>query len=166
MSFCGFECPMPYWSPHWRVHRCSGTCFVEKMEIALERVHSVITGNASNMAKAMCDASLVHFGCFCPFSSVGYQWWFTFTESSERYHSNMQEYSWTFLQVICCISQSEKNPRKPWFTSAQIKAGCPNKVELYILHVRVSSGTKDGSSSICCWKQQCSTALISSVGYY
>jgi len=36
----------------------------------LERVHLVSTGNASNMANAMCDGSLVHFGCFCPFSSV------------------------------------------------------------------------------------------------
>jgi len=35
-----------------------------KWEIALERVHLVITDNASNMAKAMRDASLAHFGCF------------------------------------------------------------------------------------------------------
>ena len=37
---------------------------LEKWEIALQRVHLVITDNASNMAKAMRDASLPHFGCF------------------------------------------------------------------------------------------------------
>ena len=37
---------------------------LEKWKIALQRVHLVITDNASNMAKAMRDASLPHFGCF------------------------------------------------------------------------------------------------------
>ena len=37
---------------------------LEKWEIALQRVHLVITDNTSNMAKAMRDASLPHFGCF------------------------------------------------------------------------------------------------------
>ena len=37
---------------------------LEKWEIALQRVHLVITDNSSNMAKAMRDASLPHFGCF------------------------------------------------------------------------------------------------------
>ena len=37
---------------------------LEKWEKALQRVHLVITDNASNMAKAMRDASLPHFGCF------------------------------------------------------------------------------------------------------
>ena len=37
---------------------------LEKWDIALERVHLVITDNASNMKKAMHDASLQHFGCF------------------------------------------------------------------------------------------------------
>ena len=37
---------------------------LNKWDIALERVHLVITDNASNMAKAMRDASLPHFGCF------------------------------------------------------------------------------------------------------
>ena len=37
---------------------------LEKWDISLERVHLVITDNASNMKKAMNDASLQHFGCF------------------------------------------------------------------------------------------------------
>ena len=37
---------------------------LEKWDISLERVHLVITDNASNMKKAMLDASLQHFGCF------------------------------------------------------------------------------------------------------
>ena len=37
---------------------------LEKCDIALERVHLVITDNASNMTKAMHDISLQHFGCF------------------------------------------------------------------------------------------------------
>ena len=37
---------------------------LEKWDVTLERVHLVITENASIMAKAMRDASLPHFGCF------------------------------------------------------------------------------------------------------
>ena len=37
---------------------------LEKWDISLEWVHLVITDNASNMKKAMNDASLQHFGCF------------------------------------------------------------------------------------------------------
>lgn len=37
---------------------------LEKWDITLEQVHLVITDNASNMTKAMRDASLPHFGCF------------------------------------------------------------------------------------------------------
>ena len=37
---------------------------LEKWDISLERVHLVITDNASNMKKPMNDVSLQHFGCF------------------------------------------------------------------------------------------------------
>ena len=37
---------------------------LKKWDIAIERVHLVITDNASNMTKTMHDASLPHFGCF------------------------------------------------------------------------------------------------------
>ena len=39
---------------------------LEKWDVTLERVYLVITENASNMAKAMCDASTT-FWMFCPF---------------------------------------------------------------------------------------------------
>ena len=75
---------------------------LEKWEIALQRVHLMITDNPSNLAKAM-RASLPHFGCFAHSLQLVIQGWLTISESSERYYCNMQEYSWEFSPLVCCF---------------------------------------------------------------
>ena len=111
-----------------------------KWDIALQRVHVVITDNANNMMKAMHDTSLPHFGCFA--------------HSLKRAINDVIAICKSILLdifiVLLLLPIILKGSKKASCSTAQTKTRFLNKVELHILCDEISTRTKNGFSSLCC----------------
>ena len=123
---------------------------LKEWDILPERVHVVVTDNASNMTEAMRDASLPQFGCFAHSLQLA----INNSLLSQRAVSDMiavcKSIVGHFHRSLNAAHNLKKDTRKPGHSTTQAKARHCNTVEFNILYVTVNTGAKDGSSSLCC----------------
>ena len=120
---------------------------LESWNIPQERVQLVISDNASNMVKAMQEASLPHFGCYAHSLQLVVK------------DGLLSQRAITDIIAICrsivghfhrlstaSHSYSHQNSEEPQHTSAQVETRYNYQVEFYSIHVPVNNRVKNGSS--------------------
>ena len=90
---------------------------LQNWEIPRDKVHIVISDNASNMVKAMNDASFSHFGCFAHSLQLVIKDGLFVQRTINDILAIMLKHSGTLSSFFSCQPQSKKNTGKFKYTS-------------------------------------------------